>query len=1479
LTPPNPRASRLKASLSPAILTVLAIPLIQLLARPAWMYNPDGWDQWFYYGFFQHLRHHMAAFGGSYFSTRLALILPGYAAHSLLGPLTANFCLRLYIYWVAILSLYFLVRRSYGQRCAVICCLLLSACADFLLAVGWDYIDGPGIAYGLLCLEELSASAAAAASSRRTAAWRAGFAGMAFGAAMHVNLFLTILAPVLAVVFLARAGRQTGGFLALPALGGLAALTGCLGLVNVALGGPFLFFVPSIAFGGQVIKTHPDWASPLVWAAGAWWLVIPFAVALACVLFLARMAARGGGDDESRPGRMGRMADASSLPLLLLIFGGLTAQHFHALQASSYANYLLVFTPLSVAALIGRRLDLWPRTGFLCLASAAACLAVAVGADVPSHLPRAIAVAYTSVRALPNVSAVVLAAALAAGIVLGGAIRQRIASAIVVSVVTGAVLIHLGGPRLREAEGGALSRASFLDVDRMSREFGRLTHEQALWFWYKYVPGDDQHYTSFSGIHLWMAALLGKDMPDTANLRTDVLHPGTYVALMDDRESVVEQGIAELRGRGIALSRVARLRSTIRPAGFGVELLRVRGPGEESGEDRGGDIGTNPTGAGPGFMLRAILCMLLACAAAVGAGSSLARFLRIHPNAGERGLLGLLCFGILAACVHFFIPVYPAVQYTLLVLGLIGFAICRTDLGGLPALGCAVLAFASVFFHPAPVLYHDNGLYHVPTLLWNTRTALTPGLANLHGRLGFNSLLFLIAPIVATPALGWITNALVAGFTLLACLGRLRHHASREASAIGFWFLVVAVAVATFNAEFTQWLGVLNSDGVVAALIVYWAFLLFEYEQGMRPDTTPSLLLLLAAFAAMTKFGSVPALAVSAVLIGSAAGGNAGPATGAMAWRRSLRPPRRVLVAVAAFLAIWTARGFLLSGCAAYPIPQTCAVSLPWAVSAERAVGESDGIRSWARSPGRLDYQAVIADWRWLGPWLDEHWNRTPFPELRWALLLGICAIGCRFLARKKTDPASPRIAAILAGGIAFWFWAAPDPRFGIGFLAAMGILSVAVAAGSLVSWQSARLAAIAVLLAGVAAWTVRAAAGDAWRKLPAIPPLAPKLSLITIDGPWGVPVRVPGEPGDQCWDAPLPCLPWYYFDPAALRKVMWRTLRVHPSVPAAQAAAHLRLPLRIDSGGAAYTDSQGRSWLPDVGSVQGWPISTEVPVSGTSDPALYRTSRYGGTGRLDYQFRVPNGDYVVTLKFAEILYAAAGTRVFDIALSGAAIRSHFDIFAAAGGANKAFDLSCPVRVTDRQLTIALTGLVGEPMINALEVRSGDPHAKETWAIAGPVRAHRVSLPSPSADTLSPAAGLLDYDLDGLLAHAEHTFYGKAPAKPPALPRGVFKVTGGKDHFATGFQPVAAPGTPTVTAVEVSVTDQPDCDRFGTVNMVLQNQDFNTLYWSGTLPDGEDHTLVALPAGTRSVRVAFLANDQGYIRFPTAVRLRAFTGK
>jgi hypothetical protein len=151
-------------------------------------------------------------------------------------------------------------------------------------------------------------------------------------------------------------------------------------------------------------------------------------------------------------------------------------------------------------------------------------------------------------------------------------------------------------------------------------------------------------------------------------------------------------------------------------------------------------------------------------------------------------------------------------------------------------------------------------------------------------------------------------------------------------------------------------------------------------------------------------------------------------------------------------------------------------------------------------------------------------------------------------------------------------------------------------------------------------------------------------------------------------------------------------------------APVSLPLPIRVNTGGTAYTDSFGQAWLADTGYLQGTSFSTASAIAATTDAALYQDLRYSASGPLSYQFVVPNGNYTVNLKFAELFYAAAGQRVFDVAINGTTVISHLDVFATAGGANKALDASYPVTVANGVLAIALTPVTGLPILSALEI-------------------------------------------------------------------------------------------------------------------------------------------------------------------------------
>ena len=142
--------------------------------------------------------------------------------------------------------------------------------------------------------------------------------------------------------------------------------------------------------------------------------------------------------------------------------------------------------------------------------------------------------------------------------------------------------------------------------------------------------------------------------------------------------------------------------------------------------------------------------------------------------------------------------------------------------------------------------------------------------------------------------------------------------------------------------------------------------------------------------------------------------------------------------------------------------------------------------------------------------------------------------------------------------------------------------------------------------------------------------------------------------------------------------------------------------PVRINSGGPAYTDSLGQAWVADTSYTGGSVYTTTSTITNTADPTLYKTSRYGSSFK--YVITAPAGSYSVTLKFAELYWTSAGKRVFNVAINGTNVLSNFDIFGAAGASLKAVDKTFTVTSTGTITIQFSTGIAGNPLVNAVQV-------------------------------------------------------------------------------------------------------------------------------------------------------------------------------
>jgi hypothetical protein len=148
-----------------------------------------------------------------------------------------------------------------------------------------------------------------------------------------------------------------------------------------------------------------------------------------------------------------------------------------------------------------------------------------------------------------------------------------------------------------------------------------------------------------------------------------------------------------------------------------------------------------------------------------------------------------------------------------------------------------------------------------------------------------------------------------------------------------------------------------------------------------------------------------------------------------------------------------------------------------------------------------------------------------------------------------------------------------------------------------------------------------------------------------------------------------------------------------------------VKAPIRINAGmSTQFKDSEGNVWLPDQGFADGDTVErpADQQILNTKDPQIYRTEHWGMTA---FSYPVPNGKYIVKLHFAETFdgVGGQGERVFSFKVNGQEFKD-FDVWAKAGGPNRAYVQPVNVEVTDGKLDITFTPNLQSPEINGIEI-------------------------------------------------------------------------------------------------------------------------------------------------------------------------------
>jgi len=192
--------------------------------------------------------------------------------------------------------------------------------------------------------------------------------------------------------------------------------------------------------------------------------------------------------------------------------------------------------------------------------------------------------------------------------------------------------------------------------------------------------------------------------------------------------------------------------------------------------------------------------------------------------------------------------------------------------------------------------------------------------------------------------------------------------------------------------------------------------------------------------------------------------------------------------------------------------------------------------------------------------------------------------------------------------------------------------------------------------------------------------------------------------------------------------------------VATAPPSAVTALPLRINAGGSALKDAAGNEWQAETGFNGGDVIDRpDIEIANTTQPEIYRSEHYGMDS---FSCALPNGKYVAKLYFAETYegIGGPGERVFSFNVQGRAFKD-FDVWAKAGGANRAYVETVPVEVTDGKFLITFTPNIENPQINAIEILTERAAASNS---SGAVTAMPTATSAPAATNASASAAKVE---------------------------------------------------------------------------------------------------------------------------------------
>lgn len=395
-------------------------------------------------------------------------------------------------------------------------------------------------------------------------------------------------------------------------------------------------------------------------------------------------------------------------------------------------------------------------------------------------------------------------------------------------------------------------------------------------------------------------------------------------------------------------------------------------------------------------------------------------------------LLGVGTLSFLTQILHLFIAIDSSISIIFLLLGILFFILKIRDFN---MLDYKVWLSGAIAFFAVGILsfYHDSMgdsvNYHIQIVTYIQNEPLVFGLGNIHGRLGFNGIIYNFYALSDVSQIiphlrSFIGNEIVIFGFIFSLMFILMQ---RSFDRFYHLFLVCCAIPFSFILTWGEFRG-LYCEGIGAVLGIF-IFTCILYVLQNKNNKLLYILFILSIFASMVKIANT-ALLAGVVIAFIYLNKNT-------FYKREFLKSYAILAIISfIFVLPWALKGIATSGMVAYPANVFFFKSLPFSVLESQRESEVCWIMSWARDPGK-NCKEVLASHAWMKDWfsMEIRYFKWYFKYFIYALFANLALLAILLFIKRGLKREIILVAFGILCGIIFWFVSGPDPRFGMVYI------------------------------------------------------------------------------------------------------------------------------------------------------------------------------------------------------------------------------------------------------------------------------------------------------------------------------------------------------------------------------------------------------------------------------------------------------------